>query len=49
MSSIKGLSKWDEDKLLKCNFSKLEIEQWLKDARKLYEKDYKVYIDYHEL
>lgn len=35
----KELSKWDEDKLLKCNFSKLEIEQGLKDIRELYERD----------
>lgn len=35
----KELSKWDEAKLLKCNFSKLEIEQGLKDVRNLYEKD----------
>lgn len=35
----KELSKWDEAKLLKCNFSKLEIEQGLKDVRKLYEKN----------
>ncbi|MFL0196292.1 DUF6483 family protein [Clostridium sp. WILCCON 0269] len=35
----KELSKWDETKLFKCNFSKLEIEQGLKDVRKLYEKD----------
>lgn len=30
------LSKWDEARLLKCNFSKLEIEQGLKDVRELY-------------
>jgi hypothetical protein len=36
------LNKWDEDKLHKCNFSKLEIEQGLKDVRKLYEKDSKI-------
>ncbi len=35
----KELSKWDEDKLIKCNFSNLEIQQGLKDVRKLYEKD----------
>lgn len=35
----KELSKWDEAKLLKCNFSKLEIEQGLKDIRELYERD----------
>ncbi|WP_027624035.1 DUF6483 family protein [Clostridium lundense] len=35
----KELSKWDEAKLIKCNFSKLEIERGLKDVRKLYEKD----------
>lgn len=33
------LNKWDESRLLKCNFSKSEIEQGLKDVRKLYEKD----------
>ncbi|KAJ52387.1 hypothetical protein BD780_001179 [Clostridium tetanomorphum] len=33
------LNKWDEDKLLKCNFSKSEIEKGLKDVRKLYEKE----------
>jgi hypothetical protein len=32
----KELSKWDEARLLKCNFSKLEIEQGLKDVRELY-------------
>lgn len=31
------LSKWDEAKLLRCNFSKLEVEQGLKDVKKLYE------------
>ncbi|EDT83537.1 conserved hypothetical protein [Clostridium botulinum NCTC 2916] len=35
----KELSKWHEARLLKCNFSKLEIEQGLKDVRNLYEKD----------
>ncbi|WP_102400740.1 DUF6483 family protein [Haloimpatiens massiliensis] len=35
----KDLSKWDEAKLRKCNFSKLEIQQGLKDVRKLYEKN----------
>ncbi|MCS4470628.1 DUF6483 family protein [Clostridium botulinum] len=35
----KELSKWDEAKLQKCSFSKLEIEQGLKDVRNLYERD----------
>lgn len=35
----KELSKWDEAKLIKYNFSKLEIEQGLKDVRKSYKKD----------
>lgn len=35
----KELNKWNEAKLLKYNFSKLEIQQGLKDVRKLYEKD----------
>ncbi|APH16676.1 hypothetical protein NPD5_1122 [Clostridium sporogenes] len=39
LSFYKELSKWHEARLLKCNFSKLEIEQGLKDVRKLYEKD----------
>ncbi len=34
----KELNKWDEAKLLKYNFSKFEVEQGLKDVRKLYEK-----------
>ncbi|EPY2277225.1 DUF6483 family protein [Clostridium sporogenes] len=38
LSFYKELSKWDETKLQKCSFSKLEIEQGLKDVRKLYEK-----------
>ncbi|MDP4145413.1 MAG: DUF6483 family protein [Bacillota bacterium] len=33
------LSKWEEAKLLKCNFSKSEIEQGLKDIKELYEID----------
>ncbi|WMJ79885.1 DUF6483 family protein [Clostridium sp. MB40-C1] len=33
------LNKWDEDKLLKCNFSRSEVEQGLKDVRRLYKKD----------
>lgn len=32
------LSKWDEAKLLKYNFSKPEVEQGLRDVKKLYEK-----------
>ncbi|APF27341.1 hypothetical protein NPD7_2150 [Clostridium sporogenes] len=39
LSFYKELSKWHEARLLNCNFSKLEIEQGLKDVRKLYEKD----------
>lgn len=33
------LSKWDEDKLLKYNFSKLEVEQGLEDVKKLYKNE----------
>ncbi|EJO5347252.1 hypothetical protein NRP93_001329 [Clostridium botulinum] len=35
----KELNKWDEAKLMKYNFSKLEIEQGLKDVKKLYENN----------
>ena len=35
----KKLSEWDDMKLLEYNFSKHEIQQGLKDIRKLYEKN----------
>ena len=32
----KEIDSWEENKLLKCNFSKLEIQQGMSDLRKLY-------------
>ena len=33
------ISKWDDEKLMKCNFSKAEIVDGLNEIKKLYEVD----------